>query len=193
MIRMLVISVVMGFPLLAPAVDFKRDIAPILKKHCYECHSDETGKKKNGYVFDNPETLAGDIRPSGMIVPGEPGEGPFLELLTLPPGDKRRMPPKGDGLSDKEVKLVRDWIAEGASLEKKAPVKPSGLAPKKGPDKPAQAIAEKWTSADGKVINAVFVALEGEVVVLKMNGKPYRVPLEKLSEASRKQAVERKS
>jgi hypothetical protein len=29
-------------------------------------------------------------------------------------------------------------------------------------------------------------------VVLKMNGKPYRVPLEKLSEASRKQAVERK-
>ena len=184
--------VLFGAVLPAPAADFKRDIAPLLKKHCYECHSDETGKKKNGYVFDNLETLAGDIRPSGMIVPGEPGESPLMELLTLPAGDKRRMPPKGEGLSEKEIKLIGEWIREGASLEKKAAVKPSGLAPKKEPDQPIPAAVEKWTSVDGKVITAVFVAVEGEVVVLKMNGKPYRVPLEKLSEASRKQATERK-
>ena len=178
------------------AADFKRDIAPILKKHCYECHSEETGKKKNGYVFDNLETLAGDIRPGGMIDPGRPEESEFLRLLTAPAGDDRRMPPKGNGLTDKEMKLMTEWIKEGASLEKKATVKPSGLNPKKNPDKTAEsapaAVAEGWTSVDGKIITAVFIAVEGDVVVLKMNGRPHRVPLEKLSEASRKQATERK-
>ncbi len=187
------LTVLLG-PALAQAADFKRDIAPILKKHCYECHSDQAKKSKNGYVFDNLETLAGDIRPGGMIDPGRPEESEFMRLLTAPPGDKRRMPPDGDGLSDKEIKLVREWIKEGANLEKKSTTKPSGLPPKKDPGKQEEAAAapEKWISADGKVITAVFVAVEGEVVVLKMNGKPYRVPLEKLSEASRKQATERK-
>lgn len=194
--RPVIFLTILSCPALVQAVDFKRDIAPIFKKHCYECHSDETGKKKSGYVFDNLETLAGDIRPSGIIEPGEPERSALMELLTLPEGDKRRMPPKGDGLSEKEIKLMKEWIKEGASLEKKSATKPSGLAPKKETEKPGApapaAAPEKWTSTDGKVITAVFVAVEGEVVVLKMNGKPYRVPLEKLSEASRKQATERK-
>lgn len=198
MIRPVFFLSLLIFSTSAGAADFKRDIAPIFKKHCYECHSDATGKKKSGYVFDNLETLAGDIRPSGIIVPGDLGRSTLLELLTLPAGDKRRMPPKGEGLSPKELKLMNEWILEGASLEKKSATKPSALTPKKDPDKPAApdhapaAVAESWTSADGKVITATFVAVEGETVVLKMNGKPYRVPLAKLSEASRKQAVERK-
>ena len=192
MLRAAFFGLWIGFPLGLHAVDFKRDIAPIFKKHCYECHSEASGKKKNGYVFDDLKVLAGDIRPSGMIDPGRPGQSPLMELLTLPAGDKRRMPPDGDGLSPKEIKLMRDWITEGAGLEKKSSTKPSGLTPKKVPDKPEAPAPEQWTSADGKVITAVFVAVEGGVVVLKMNGKPYRVPLEKLSEASRKQAVERK-
>ena len=181
-------------PALLAGADFKRDIAPILKKHCYECHSLETGKKKNGYVFDDLDTLAGDIRPGGMIDPGRPEESEFLRLLTAPAGDDRRMPPKGDGLSDKEIKLMTEWIKQGASLEKQVAVKPSGLTPKKDPAKPAGATPapEKWTSVDGKVITAAFVAVEGPVVGLKMTGQPYRVPLEKLSEASRKQATDRK-
>ncbi len=172
-------------PRLLGAADFKRDIAPIFKSKCYACHSESAGKEKNGYVFDNLERLAGDIRPSGMIDPGRPGESPLMELLTLPEGDKRHMPPKGS-LSAKEIKVMREWIAEGASLEKKASGKPSGLVPQV-----KVAAVEGWTSLDGKVISAAFVSLEGGVVVLRMNGKPYRVPMEKLSEASRKQAEER--
>ncbi|MGB6221680.1 hypothetical protein [Haloferula sp.] len=42
--------------------------------------------------------------------------------------------------------------------------------------------ARDWTSSDGKKIVADFVELDGEVVVLKMRGKEYRVPLAKLSE-----------
>lgn len=193
-------------PALASAVDFKRDIAPIFKSKCYSCHSEEAGKEKSGYVFDNLERLAGDIRPSGMIDPGNPEESPLMELLTLPVGDKRRMPPKGDGLTEKEIKLMREWIKEGANLTKKAPAKTSGLTPKKDPKEPEKPVKptkppeppaappetgplEKWTSVDGKVISAVFVRVEGDAVLLRMNGMPYRVPLNKLSEESRKQAL----
>lgn len=197
-------ALLLSLPAGAGAVDFKKDIAPILKSKCYSCHSEEAKKEKNGYVFDNLERLKGDIRPYGMIVPGEPEESPFMELLTLPEGDKRHMPPKGS-LSEKEIKLMREWIREGASLEKKPAGKPSGLAPRSAPDKSAgkpdntpeekpAAPPQQWTSTDGKTITASFVALEGETVVLKTAGnpKPWRVPLAKLSEASRKQALERK-
>lgn len=194
------------------AADFKRDIAPILKAKCWECHSEKAGKEKNGYVFDNLERLKGDIGPSGQIIPGNPAESPLMDLLTAPDGDKRRMPPNGDGLSPRELKLMREWIKDGAVLEKAATTKPGGLLPVKpkpdpkpapdgppgkppAPGVPASPAApagpmEKWTSADGKVIDAAFVTLEGETVILKMAGRaqPYRVPLNKLDADSQKKA-----
>ncbi|MES2708147.1 MAG: c-type cytochrome domain-containing protein [Verrucomicrobiota bacterium] len=205
-IRCLALFFLTFTPLLRGA-DFKRDIAPILKAKCYECHSEKAGKEKNGYVFDNLERLKTDIGPSSQIVPGHPEDSPLMELLTAPDGDKRRMPPKGDGLSAKELKLIREWIQEGALLEKAAPSKPGGLPPKTGPKPappkpaappapaPAAGPLEKWTSTDGRVIEAGFIALEGETVVLKMKDRvqPYRVPLDKLSDESRKKALARQT
>lgn len=169
-------------PSLASAgVEFKKDIAPILKAKCYECHSESAGKEKAGYVFDNVERLKGDIRPYGQIVPGDPDESPLLELVSLPEGAKRRMPPDGPGLTPRELKLMREWIASGALLDKKSTAgdKPSGLAPK-----PALRPARKWTSAEDVTIEASFVALEGDTVHLLKNGKPYKVPLSRLSKES---------
>ncbi|RYD36619.1 MAG: hypothetical protein EOP86_05505 [Verrucomicrobiaceae bacterium] len=192
--------------LLAPAAglraaDFKRDIAPIFKAKCHECHSEKAGKEKNGYVFDNLERLKSDIGPSCQIVPGKPEDSPLMELLTAPAGDKRRMPPKGEGLTPKELKLMREWIREGALLEKGPSAKPGGLPPLKPaenkpvPSKPNAPAAppEKWTSTTGEVVEAGFVAMEGETVVLKManRSQPYRVPLTRLNEESRKRALER--
>ena len=34
------------------SVNFEKDIKPILKKSCYECHSEERKKEKAGFVFD---------------------------------------------------------------------------------------------------------------------------------------------
>jgi len=65
------------------AADFKKDIQPILEKHCYECHSEKAGKKKAGYVFDDLETLQKDINPKGAIVPGNPAESHLLSSLQM--------------------------------------------------------------------------------------------------------------
>ena len=50
--------------------------------------------------------------------------------------------------------------------------------------------AREWTNAAGKVIEADFVGLEGENVILSMNGKEYRVLLTNFSESDQEFARE---
>ncbi len=166
----------------AEAVDFKKDIRPILKANCYECHSKESGKEKAGYIFDDLETLKLDIQPKGIIVPEKPGESYFLEVITMDVSEKAHMPPK-KSLSDREIAKIRDWIAAGAHLE--APPA-GGLAAR-----PAAPAVMDWTNAEGVTIKAGFVRLEDEHVVLKLpaNGQEVPYPLSKLSAESREQAV----
>jgi hypothetical protein len=170
----------------AGAADFKKDIRPILKAKCYECHSEEKKKEKSGYVFDNLERLANDIGPKGQIVPGDPERSNLLDLVSRT--DKNRMPPGGkEGLTAKEIKLLREWIQAGAVLDESKPKSASGLAPRapEGPPPPIQ----DWTNTDGKTIKARYVRMSGDAVVIKTaDGKSYKVPLAKLSAASQELA-----
>lgn len=54
----------------------------------------------------------------------------------------------------------------------------------------ASAAPLPWTNTEGKTIQAEFVRLDGESVVIRMNGKDLPIPLAKLSLASRNQARE---
>ena len=170
----------------AGAADFKKDIRPILKAKCYQCHSEEAKKEKAGYVFDNLDRLKGDIGPKGQIVPGDPERSNLLELVTR---EKDRMPPSGkEGLNPKEIKLLREWITEGASLDGSQPLAKSGGLPPRAPQAPPAPLQD-WTSTEGKTIKARFVALSGEAVVIKTaENKSWKVPLAKLSAASQDQA-----
>ena len=99
--------------LIAQGVDFEIEVLPIFKTHCYDCHGPE--KQKSGFRLDLRSAAmrggSGDI----AIVPGEPDESPLLNFVTLPKDDDLHMPPKGDGLSDAEVRVLREWIASGAA------------------------------------------------------------------------------
>ena len=167
----------------ASAVDFKKDIQPILEKNCYECHSEKTGKKKAGYVFDDLETLVKDINPKGAIVPGSPGESHLFEVIT-DRSHKHTMPPD-DALPERDVQKLRAWIEEGASLEKGGPK----VAVAKKKDLPP---ILSWTNFEGKTIKAGFVRLEGEIVILRMpaNAQEVPYPLSKLDTASQALAKE---
>ena len=48
--------------------------------------------------------------------------------------------------------------------------------------------AQRWKNADGREIEAQFVALEGQDVLLRMNGLPVRLPLSKLAPESQELA-----
>lgn len=164
------------------AIDFKKDITPIFEKNCYECHSEKTGKRKAGYVFDDLNTLKLDIQPNGIIVPKSPAESYLMEVITEP-DHKRHMPPKGQ-LSTREIDKLRDWINAGATFGAAEVVE---AAPAKKELPPIMT----WTNFEGKKIKAGFVRLDGDNVVLKMPlGQQVSYPLSKLDAASQQQARE---
>ena len=160
------------------AVDFEKEIKPILKEYCYECHSEEHKKEKAGYVFDNPQRLAKDIGKDRVIEPGKPSASHLFEVVANP-NAKHSMPPDGP-MPQEEIDKIRDWIAGGAMLDANAPkpVFKKDLPP-----------IMKWTNAEGRSIKAGFDRLEGNSVVLKMpNGQFVAYPLEKLSPESQELA-----
>jgi hypothetical protein len=160
------------------AVEFDKDIAPIFKQNCYECHSEAKKKEKAGFVFDNKVRLKKDIGPNLIIEPGEPGRSHLIYVLTDPEA-KHHMPPKGD-LDKADVDKLTKWIAEGATLDKDAPK----MVPKK--DLP---IFMTWINLEGKKIRAGFGGLKDGNVVLKMpSGELLPYPLSKLAPESREQA-----
>lgn len=162
------------------AVDFVKEIQPILKANCYECHSEERKKEKAGFVFDNPKRFAKDIGVNLNIEPGRPGSSHFFEVISNP-DVKHAMPPDGP-MKPADIEIIRKWIAEGALLDANAP-KP--VFKKELPP------IMKWTNTEGKSIKAGFERIEGDSVVLRMVNGPYvKFPLSKLSAESQQLAKE---
>ena len=106
------------------AIDFEKQIAPLLEDKCLKCHSGQ--KPKGKYSMVTKESAFAD----GLIVPGDPNKGDFFWLIITGDEDDVMPPIKNGGpLKDEEKELVRRWIAEGADW-------PDGfeLGKKKGPD-----------------------------------------------------------
>lgn len=89
-------------------VRFDRDIAPILRERCLECHGPDDAK--NDFRVDDADSMLAYV---------EPGELEFSMLYTeyLTTDDEDlMMPPASHGgpLSAAELALIRTWIDEGA-------------------------------------------------------------------------------
>ena len=97
----------------ARAVDFAKDIRPILQERCLKCHGPE--KQKGGYRVDVKETaLTGGDDHAPNIHPGKSGESPLIQFVAgLDPDMK--MPAKGDPLTPEQIGLLRAWIDQGAA------------------------------------------------------------------------------
>jgi hypothetical protein len=163
----------------ARAVDFEKEIKPILAKNCYECHSEQKKKEKAGYVFDNVARFKKDIGVNLIIEPGSPGESHFFEVLA-DPDIKHHMPPKGN-LPQKDLDKIRTWIAEGAALDKDAPKMVAEKTPL------SSSAIMSWTNAEGVAIKAGYGGVRGQSVIFKMpNGTKLEYPIKKLSPGSQK-------
>ena len=101
-------------------VSFINDVAPILKENCFACH--DAKKRKGKYDMTTFEGFqkGGDKAADGIvktILPGKPEESHLLELLKAK--DNSRMPPReaGDPLPAAKIKVIEQWIKEGAKLD----------------------------------------------------------------------------
>lgn len=104
----------------APAVDFTRDIAPLLAARCYQCHGPDGSSRKAGLRLDRRD---GATRPNAdgiaAIVPGRPEDSALIARITSDDPDERMPPVDGHAaLAPSEVAALRAWIAAGAPYEK---------------------------------------------------------------------------
>ncbi len=93
------------------AVDFDRDIRPILDKHCLACHGPQ--KQRSGLRVDGLSLLrqGGD---RGPAVSSESGsESLLIQAIAGDGSAVPQMPPKGGRLKPEEVALIRAWIDRG--------------------------------------------------------------------------------
>lgn len=96
------------------AVDFDKDIQPILTERCLDCHGPD--KQKSGLRVDQrPILLKGGDSGVKSVVPGDPSKSHLIELLKSADDDEI-MPPKGKPLNAEQIALMEKWIAEGAVI-----------------------------------------------------------------------------
>src|SRR5690348_385562 len=98
----------------AGAAFFESKIRPVLVKHCYECHSVESGKSKGGLQLDTKLGIrsGGDTGPA--VVPGDPAKSLLLTAIKHTDPDLE-MPPKKDKLPDAVIADFEAWIKSGAA------------------------------------------------------------------------------
>lgn len=99
----------------AAAVDFNRDIRPILSDACFACHGPDPDKRKAGLRLDTAEGGLAMKKGRAAIVPGNPDLSEAVRRMTATDADDRMPPPdSGKTLTAAQIETVRQWIAEGA-------------------------------------------------------------------------------
>lgn len=93
-------------------VDFVRDVRPIFKEHCYDCHGAD--KQKSGLRLDvKSAALKGGEYHRPNIAPGKAADSNLIRFVRGEVEDMQ-MPPKGGALSAEEISILSEWIDKGA-------------------------------------------------------------------------------
>jgi hypothetical protein len=92
----------------AQARHFETEVAPLLSRHCLECH--DSPSKKGGLDLSKKIAALAGGESGKAIVPGKATESLLWESVDLDEMPKERSP-----LSPAEKKLLREWINSGAT------------------------------------------------------------------------------
>ncbi len=95
-------------------VQFAKDIWPILKSKCVECHG--PAKHKSGLRLDSAEAIQKGGDTGAIFMQGNPAESSLFQRISASQGDPTMMPSGGKRLEDKEIEIIGRWIKEGASF-----------------------------------------------------------------------------
>jgi ankyrin repeat protein len=154
----------------AAAVDFARDIQPLLEKHCYECHGPK--KQRNGFRLDRrSRAMAGVIRPN--IIPHSSATSRVYRRV-LDSSFGPQMPPE-EALSDQQIDIIRQWIDEGAHW----PDELANEVDAPPPDPAALALIAniRAANADGAARQAVLETIAREPRLADARGTDGATPL----------------
>lgn len=91
---------------------FRERVEPILREHCYPCHSHAAGKTRGGLTLDSRGGWqeGGGLGPA--VVPGNPGQSLMIRAIRRVDPDLA-MPPSMP-LEETAVGLLEEWVRRGA-------------------------------------------------------------------------------
>jgi hypothetical protein len=113
----------------APAIDFQREIRPILSDNCFQCHGPDSAARQAGLRLDRRESAL-EARPSGApIVPGKSAESLLYQRITNSDPNSRMPPAESHKqLTPGQIATLKRWIDAGAPWTEhwafQPPVKP---------------------------------------------------------------------
>ncbi len=117
--RLLSLALILSLPPVLhgapPAVDFDRQIRPILSDNCFTCHGPDEKRRMAALHFDTKEGAFGK---PGVIVPGDAAHSKMY-LKISNPDIAQRMPPTYSGrkLTPAQIEVIKQWIDSGAKWE----------------------------------------------------------------------------
>ena len=110
----------------SPAVDYLRDVKPILAANCYRCHGPD--EQESGLRLDSGATALEGGNAGPALVPGKSAESLLIQAVTGASDEVSRMPPEdeAEALSAENIGILRRWIDGGAAFpESEDPAPPA--------------------------------------------------------------------
>ena len=109
------LSVLAWSSALADDVTFERDIRPILRAHCFDCHG-ATEEPRGGLDLRQVRRMQKGGESGAAIVPANVAESLLLQRVR-----SGEMPPGETKLTPKEIDTLTQWIANGARTARPEP------------------------------------------------------------------------
>jgi mono/diheme cytochrome c family protein len=101
------------------AVEFNRDVRPILADACFRCHGPDSAARQADLRLDDEAAAKAKREHGTAIVPGQLANSQLWQRITSTDADDR-MPPADSGtrLSDRQIATLRHWIEQGAKWQR---------------------------------------------------------------------------
>jgi mono/diheme cytochrome c family protein len=97
----------------AAVVDFRGDVAPLLRQHCLACHGPE--HPKGGLSLDTRRHALRGASSGPVLAAGRSAASRLVHVVAGTAEDGLVMPPRGKRLSPQQVGLLRAWIDQGVT------------------------------------------------------------------------------
>ena len=101
-----------------PAVNFDRDIRPIMSNTCFRCHGPDQSSRIGGFRLDIRDEALRPQMQGTPIVPGDPDHSEIIERVFAKDA-ARVMPPSYAhiDLTPAQKDTIRRWVSQGAKYE----------------------------------------------------------------------------
>jgi len=103
----------------ASAVQYNRDVRPILADKCFHCHGPDAAARQADLRLDQREDVLVDRDGHRVIVSGDAANSELIRRV-LSKDDDERMPPPDSGVSltVEEIDILGRWIQSGAEYQR---------------------------------------------------------------------------